>query len=224
MGKVVSGEYPEKFGDVSISFIEPTLGGGKERRIIYDEDKDVDMILFTPEQFADNIKNGVAQWIMNRGYYVMYDSGRFTELIRQYVSNGHSAPEISETEYVNIVNDFYFHNIWACEKLKRGELWAAKMCIDAYLKNYLRKMIELYCFYQKGADVWHDGRFLDRWADDDILMELKYCFAHYEKDDMLSALRETHNLFDRMSKAVAQILGYKYPQQAKKCAERFIYR
>lgn len=98
------------------------------------------------------------------------------------------------------------------------------MCIDAYLKNYLRKMIELYCFYQKGADVWHDGRFLDRWADDDILMELKYGFAHYEKDDMLSALRETHNLFDRMSKAVAQILGYKYPQQAKKCAERFIYR
>lgn len=74
------------------------------------------MILFTPEQFADNIKNGVAQWIMNRGYYVMYDSGRFTELIRQYVSNGYSAPEISETEYVNIVNDFYFHNIWACKK------------------------------------------------------------------------------------------------------------
>ena len=38
-----SGEYPERFGNVSISFIEPTLGGGRERRCIYDEDKDVDM-------------------------------------------------------------------------------------------------------------------------------------------------------------------------------------
>ncbi len=25
-----SGEYPERFGDVSISFIEPTLGGGRD--------------------------------------------------------------------------------------------------------------------------------------------------------------------------------------------------
>jgi aminoglycoside 6-adenylyltransferase len=59
---------------VSISFIEDTLGGGKERRCIYDEDKDVDMIVLTPEQFEAAIKEGVAQWVMNRGYMVLYDS------------------------------------------------------------------------------------------------------------------------------------------------------
>ena len=58
--KWFSGEYPGLFGNVSISFIEPTLGGGKERRSIYDEDKDVDMIIFTPEQFETAIKEGVA--------------------------------------------------------------------------------------------------------------------------------------------------------------------
>ena len=54
-----SGEYPKKFGNVNISFIENTLGGGKERRCIYDEDKDVDMILLTPEQFDAAVKEGV---------------------------------------------------------------------------------------------------------------------------------------------------------------------
>ncbi len=222
--KWFTGEYPEKFGNVSISFIEPALGGGKERRIIYDEDKDVDMIIFTPEQFVNNIKNGVAQWVMNRGYYVMHDSGSFTELIRQYVSNGHLIPEITEIDYRNMVNDFYFHNIWACKKLKRGEIWAAKMCVDAYLKNYLLKMIELYCFYQKGVDVWHDGRFLDQWADVDILKELKNCFAHYDKEDIMNALMATHKLFNRMAKVVAEILGYDYPLEVEKCADGYMNR
>jgi aminoglycoside 6-adenylyltransferase len=36
--KWYSGEYPNRLGDVSISFIEPTLGGGRERRCIYDDD------------------------------------------------------------------------------------------------------------------------------------------------------------------------------------------
>lgn len=220
--KWIIGEYPQKFGNVSISFIEPTLGGGKERRIIYEEDKDVDMIIFTPEQFADNIKNGVAQWVMNRGYEVIYDSGGFTELIKQYVSHTHSNPEMSEAEYRNLVNDFYFHNIWVFKKLKRGEIWAAKMCVDGYLKNHLLKMMELYCFLQDGRDVWHEGRFLDQWAEDNILKELKNCFAHYKKDDIMRALRATQDLFDRIARGVAEMLGYDYPAKAKECAEKFI--
>lgn len=220
--KWLKGEYPEKFGHVSISFIEPTIGSGKERRLIYDEDKDVDMIIFTPDQFENSIKTGVEQWFMNRGYDIMYDSGGFTELIKQYVSNVHLHPKMSEEEYLNLVNDFYFHNIWACKKLKRGEIWAAKMCVDAYLKNYLLKMMELYCFYQNGIDVWHDGRFLDQWAGDDILEKLKNCFAHYDKDDIKKALIATHKLFDSIAKAVAEIRGYNYPFEAEKCVGRYI--
>ena len=73
-----SGEYPELLGNVSISFIEPTLGRGRERRCIYDEDRDVDMIILTPAQFETAIKEGVAAWVMNRGYDVLYDSMGFT--------------------------------------------------------------------------------------------------------------------------------------------------
>ena len=63
-----SGEYPKLLGEISIEFVEPTLGNGKEYRAVYDEDKDVDMIIFTPEQFTEAVKNGTAGWVMNRGY------------------------------------------------------------------------------------------------------------------------------------------------------------
>ncbi|MCR5403247.1 MAG: aminoglycoside 6-adenylyltransferase [Butyrivibrio sp.] len=220
--KWFSGEYPELLGRIRISFLEPTLGGGMERRSIYEEDKDVDMIIFTPEQFEKALKEGVAGWVMNRGYRVLYDAGRFHALSVQYVSSDIIRPGMTEAEFTNLVNDFYFHNIWAYKKLRRGELWSAKMCIDAYLKNQLLKMIEEYQIAVSGVDVWHDGRFLDQWADHSIREELKKCFAHYERTDCRDALMATHVLFARLSRSVADSRGYVYPEEARLCAADYL--
>lgn len=217
-----SGEYPKKFGNVSISFIENTLGGGKERRCIYDEDKDVDMIMLTPEQFKAAISEGVAQWVMNRGYDVLYDAMDCTSLLREHIKSGTSTPSISEEEFSNMVNDFYFHNIWSYKKLKRGEIWSAKVCVDSYMKRYLLRMMELYCYKTTCVDVWHDGRFLEKWAGEEILSELKECFAHYEKEDIKNALIKTHELFARITKELAEIYGYEYPEGAEKCAKAYL--
>ena len=217
-----SGEYPKRFGNVNISFIEDTLGGGKERRCIYDEDKDVDMIVLTPEQFEVAIKEGVAQWVMNRGYAVLYDSMDFTGLLDKHITHSVTSPSMSEDEFVNMVNDFYFHNIWAYKKLKRGEIWSAKTCVDSYLKRYLLRMIELYCSKVSGVDVWHDGRFIDRWADKEILADIKECFAHYDKDDIKKALINTHALFARITKKLAEVERYEYPIGAEKCARAYL--
>ena len=97
-----SGEYPKRFGNVNISFIEDTLGGGKERRCIYDEDKDVDMLVFTPEQFEAAVKEGVAQWVMNRGYAVLYDSMDFTSLLENHITLSVTAPSMTEDEFLGI--------------------------------------------------------------------------------------------------------------------------
>lgn len=220
--KWYSGEYPNLLGDVKISFIEPTLGGGKERRCIYDEDRDVDMIIFTQSQFRETLKAGVASWVMNRGYEVLYDAIAIKKEIALYVKKGHSIPSISKEEFVNMVNDFYFHNIWARKKLLRGELWSAKMCVDAYLKNYLLKAIELYCYEIEGKDVWHDGRFIDTWADEHIINELINCFAHYEKLDVLNALKSTNSLFEKVTRELAVKKSYEYPDKAAKCAKAYL--
>lgn len=217
-----SGEYPKRLGKVSISFIEPTLGGGRERRCIFDEDKDVDMIIFTPAQFEAALKNGVASWVMNRGYKILYDVNSYEEMIAQYVDPGRSDPRMTEEEFINTVNDFYFHNIWAAKKLLRGELWSAKMCIDAYLKGHLLRIVEVYCHSVQNKDVWHDGRFLDSWADDSIKNELKNCFAHYDKADISAALTATNHLFERVAREVAKAKSYNYPDEAAACAKNFL--
>lgn len=216
------GDYPEKLETVKISFVEPTLGGGKERRILYDGSLDVDMILFTPSQFEAAIKEGVAGWVMNRGYVVMYDSAGYSQLLEENVSREIVHTDLPESEFINMVNDFFFHTVWAAKKILRGELWSAKMCIDAYLKNYLLKMIEMYSVSKHCVDVWHDGRFLDRWAEKEILVDLEQCFAHYNKEDMVAALLSTEQLFSKLASQTAEMKSYKYPKEAQDYARSLL--
>ena len=46
------GDLPDKLGDLKISFVEPTLGGGKERRVLYRGNLDVDMIILSEAQLS----------------------------------------------------------------------------------------------------------------------------------------------------------------------------
>lgn len=208
------GNIPEKLGNVKISFIEHSIGGSMERRVLYENALDVDMIVITPEQFTNAIREGVASWVCNRGYTVIYDTMNYENLLAENVNCKIKHNVINEEEYINMVNDFCFHVVWASKKILRGELWTAKMCIDAYLKNHLLKMIEMYSICKYDTDVWHDGRFLDRWSDDIIKDLLPKCFAHYNKADMISALSETKNLFLQLAKEVAEMNCYNYPETA----------
>ena len=209
------GDCPEKLGGVKISFVEPTLGGGKERRMLYEGSLDVDMIVFTPDQFEKAIREGVASCVMNRGYEIMYDAEEYSALLKEYISHELKPTDLSEPEFINMVNDFFFHTIWASKKILRGELWTAKMCIDAYLKKYLLKMIEMYSVSKYHVDVWHDGRFLDQWAEMEILSDLEKCFAHYDREDMVSSLLATLDLFCRLASQTAEMKEYKYPKEAE---------
>lgn len=216
------GSIPEQLGDVKISFVEYSLGGAKERRVLYEDILDVDMIVLTPEQFTNAIQEGVAGWVCNRGYSVLYDTMGFGKLLAENMSCEIKYNSLTESEYINMVNDFCFHTVWASKKILRGELWTAKMCIDAYLKNYLLKVIEMHSVCKYNTDVWHDGRFLDRWVDNEIKKSLKKCFAHYEKEDMISALFETKNLFVQLAKTISEISGYEFPETVVNHADKVL--
>ncbi len=198
------GEYPKRLGNIKISFVEETLGGAKERRIIYEEAGDVDLIIFSPEQLVKAVDAGIVNQVMNRGYIVMYDDMNITSTLERIIKPSVSHDLMPKKEFLNMVKDFFFHSIWAHKKIKRGELWIAKMCIDAYLKAYLLKAMEMYMIVLHDTDVWHNGRFLEKWLDGDILVKLESCFAHYDRKDMISALLSTFDLFSELCKAICK--------------------
>lgn len=216
------GDYPARLRNMKISFIESTFGGIKERRVLYEGYYDVDMIAVTPEQFRNAVVNGQCNEVMNRGYVVLYDAMGITGVLKESVKLAVEYDIPSMEEFINMVNDFLFHLVWASKKILRGELWTAKMCIDAYLKKHLLRVIEMYMISVYKADVWHNGRFLEKWADEKIVQDLRFCFAHYDQDDMISVLISTYELFSKLAKTAASYCDYTYPEEADIYAGEFL--
>lgn len=208
------GEYPAKLGKIKISFVESTSGGDQERRVLYEGSYDVDLLAVTPEHFRESVVTGLCNEVMNRGYAVLYDAMGITDVLKKFINPVVEHNLLSKEVFNNMVNDFFYHIIWASKKIQRGELWTAKMCIDSYLKKYLLRAMEMYTVSVHKADVWHNGRFLEKWADEDIVHKLRSCFAHYNKEDITSALISTYELFSKLAKKVADYCNYPYPDEA----------
>lgn len=216
--KWIFGDMPAKLGEIRISFTELTLGGCLERRVLYDGSLDVDFVPLTNGKFEEMINNGIACEVMCRGYSILYDCIGITNLIEKRVVIDVRYSVMAENDFINMVNDFWYHMVWTSKKILRGELWTAKMCIDAYMKNYLLKIIELDRAKTDNLDVWHSGRFLEKWAGEKTVKALADCFSHYEKEDMISALFNTAKLFGTLARSVAQKCSYEYPIQEEKYA------
>ena len=56
-------------------------------------------------------------------------------------------------------------------------------------------------------DTWHDGRFVERWADPGALVALEKAYAHYDVRDVARALWETIDLLQGLEEETAPRLG-----------------
>lgn len=200
-----------KLGKPVYSFVEDTFAGEKERRILFENSLDVDMIVMTEDKLAQLIKSHVADDLMNRGFSVYYDNCGISDYIdRASIITQRRYTALSEESFRNLTNDFMFHTVWAEKKIRRRELWTAIMCVNGYLKSKLLIIMEMYehCVHGESYDTWHCGRMAEQWAEEFITEKLKNCFARYDTDELFSALTATKELFVALSKMCAKAYGY----------------
>jgi len=210
---VRSASWLQEIGTVHISFTEPTIDGQTERRVLFDGAQDVDIVLMEEDAALAALENGGAVSILSRGYRILVNKSGF-----RIPPQPPAAPFVpaAKEEYLNTVNDFWYHTVWTAKKLLRRELWSAKFCVDSYMKWKLLWMIEQHehIVRRSGANTWYRGRFIERWAAADILSDLEACFAHFDPADMAKALLATMDLFRRLATEAAQAAGFPYPADA----------
>ena len=71
-------------------------------------------------------------------------------------------------------------------------------------------------------DVWHDGRFVERWADSEFINGLRDAYSVYDPVDFQRALKETISLFRRIAGETADMLNYDYPESGDAYATKLI--
>lgn len=212
-----STDWVERFGPVLLTVVEPTaVFESRERRVLYRDGRDVDFAVFPARALAGLAQHPEGLAVLGRGYEVLADKdGQLPRRIpgaEAHVRDRRPPPE--EPQFQSDVRDFWYHVLWTARKLRRGELWAAKFGCDGYLKRLLLRMVEWQVVVQSGraTDVWHEGRFLDRWAPAEVRTRLPATFARYDRADLARGLRATAELYSEVAREVARRLSWEYPE------------
>jgi aminoglycoside 6-adenylyltransferase len=233
-------DWLENVGHPWITFLEKTgTGDERERRVLFEGGLDVDfaiipkkrvqqlvqllrirkrlprLLRLIPEEKVQQITQGIAGFsdVARRGMRVLLDKDEIASHLKQVTAETTAPRPPTENEFLEAINDFWYHAVWTAKKLRRGELWVAKSCCDIYMKRLLLRMIEWHTRATHGwdHDTWHSGRFLEQWADARVVEGLRVSFARYDRDDVRRALLETMNLFRWLAVETAGQLSYACP-------------
>jgi aminoglycoside 6-adenylyltransferase len=216
---IANADWVGQIGSPWVTFVEPTMGGGLERRVLFEGGLDVDLALVPLAAIQHEIETGPSPDmadIFSRGFRILLDKDGLVAQLRPSEAKRPLAQPPAQAEFLNLVSDFWYHTVWTAKHLRRGELWWGKSCCDMYMKNLLRQMLEWHAHAMHGPDydTWMRGRFLEEWADPRALQALRASFAHYEEADVWRALSVTMDLFRWLAVETAGKLNYPYPTSA----------
>jgi aminoglycoside 6-adenylyltransferase len=213
---VQTADWIHAFGKPLLTFTETAFDGSVERRVLYEGFLDVDFALSDPDGFRRELALDAVRAIFRRGYRVLLDKDGWQALIQEQCG----APQdhaLSRDEIANEIQDYWYHCVWLAKKVQRGELWTAVRCLNGYMQAKLLRMIEISyrLTREDGVDTWHNGRFLEKWADPAIIERLKGCFADYDLPVLKRALGRHMDLYHDLALDVAAKLGIPYPDEAR---------
>jgi aminoglycoside 6-adenylyltransferase len=197
------------------TFVEPTMEGQIERRVLFDDGLDVDLPVLSvaaAESFLLE-QEGPIGTVLRRGVRVLLDrDGRLTERVGRIAPTPLSEALPDAAELDQVVNDFWYHVLWTARKFRRGELWVAAECCDGYLKRLLLAVLGWDARATSGADSWHSGRFLEQWLDPALQARLPATFAGYDAERLPGALWATAELFRDVTRKLAAQLDLVYAE------------
>ncbi len=221
-------EWVKQIGIPWLTFIESTGDGYfYERRVLFEGGYDVDFAFLPVEAMQGVLTGPFAADLANifqRGVRLILDKdGLAAQIIAAAPQTPLPVPP-SQEEFLNLVNDFWYHAVWTAKKMQRGELWTAKSCCDSYMKWRLLRIVEWHARLQHGQDydTWHSGRFLEEWADPRLVRGLRPAFSAYDEASLWRALFATMNLFHWLALETAQRLGYPYPSSGEERATELV--
>jgi aminoglycoside 6-adenylyltransferase len=207
------------FGKPGLTFVEPTaVGDFCERRVLFEDGRDVDFSLVPAAAIQQLLEQQIPVEIadvLRRGFTILVDKDGLAEKLtdrRRWPAKADKLP--AESSWHETGNDFLYHVVWAAKKARRGELWVAKSSCDGYQKKLLLQLIEWHAKLKGPRDTWHNGRFLERWADPAVLQELLETFAEYSLADVHRALVANLRFYEKFGREIADAFGYEFPDQA----------
>jgi aminoglycoside 6-adenylyltransferase len=226
-------EWIKEMGRPILTFVEETSGGNEqERRVLYEGMLDVDYAIFPIAKIKQFLTLNNAETALRmanafgRGFRVVLDKDGLTKNLEDMVASlKQPTPKpLTQDEFTQVVSDFLFHCVWTAKHVLRGELWWALTCLNCHLAQLQLRMTEWQAraSHRRGSDTWFRGRFLEEWADPEVVEGLKSASSHYDRQDAIAALEASMKLFRETSIKTANELSLHYPSDTDEKITRWI--
>lgn len=215
-----SKEWLSEIGTLWLSFVEPTPDGrSMEHRVLFAGGLDVDFAFNQAHAFRQLFSSDFPKDVydvIRRGFRILVDKDNLQALLPDKPTE-YSPSLPQKDEFLNLVNNFWYHTLWVAKHLRRGELWWAKAGCDMHLKNLLLQMLQWHTLASREpqTDTWLRGRFLEEWVDPRALPALSQAFAHYDYEDIWQALLATMDLFLWLENETSSALDFTYESTGK---------
>jgi aminoglycoside 6-adenylyltransferase len=185
------------------------------RGVVYEDGAKIDYTIW-PDALLERVaEETVLPDALDVGYRVLLDKDGRTSGWKSPTYRAHIPAKPTETEYRDLVEEFWWSTTYVAKNLWRDELVAAKFALEQDLKlDALRQMLEW------RIEIDHDwrvkpgrvGRGLKQLLPADTWSELESTYVGPGTEENWVALFRTTALFRRVASDVGQALGYVYPQ------------
>ena len=186
------------------------LGSGTERRVLFESGQDVDFAAFRLESLGVLTADPQAAIVLRRGFRILVnkDSVAIAAPSREEPS---VPPGLSD--FSNLVNDYWFHLVWAAKKLRRGELMTAVEATNGYLRTLLVRTVRWHALVRgpPDQDLWHGTRFFETWADPRVVRDFSATIARYDPPSVARALRGSRAMVSWLTEEISDRLSFPLP-------------
>jgi aminoglycoside 6-adenylyltransferase len=209
-------DWLKQFGEIWISVVNHIGPGDPEWLVVYSDGLKIDIafasidpnVAFDLQQIVDA---SPYQDVISRGARVLFDRSLAPTAL--HLPPIEPAPLPTPDQFTALIHRTWLDAMRVAKFIKRSDLWRAKRYCDGELKQHLLTMLEWHArLIDPSRDVWHDGRFIDEWADPRALARLPHTFAAFNADDLWRALFATLDLFRSLSIEIADRLRFPYPK------------
>jgi len=219
-----SGDWLRELGEVVLTFTEVTgLGALVERRVMFADGTDVDLVPVPIARIDEVISADGALPVLARGYRLLVDKDdRFADLPAKVAQADpmatHSAAPwpADASDVANEIQNYLYHVTWTAKKLRRGELAVAVRCQNRFQGSIFLRFVEWQAKARSdgSTNTYYEGRFLERWAAPDALDALAVTQTRYDVADCARSIAESLDAFGPIAREVAEAVGVTYPDDA----------
>ncbi|MBL1230785.1 aminoglycoside 6-adenylyltransferase [Enterococcus sp. BWB1-3] len=202
-------KFISQFGTIWSSFKVKTMNDEQKRLTLFDGGYQVDIVVKTNKEYAEQIKSEEVPEIFNQGVQLIVNNAGNGEQLLPNQENQLEKIPLTEENFEQLNQLFWFMTLSISKQLLIEENWAVKAKEQAY-KNVTFQMIEWYelSLKDKNVEEKSSGRFINEWTEPSVYKALFNVLGQFGMENNWEALQQSIDLFLNLSEPLQKLTGF----------------